>query len=124
MEQEKEKDIESIFDDAKEYVDARVEYVRLSAIEKGAKIFADLITNGTAVLCFTIALLFGTITLSLFLSDILGSYTRGFGCVAGLYLLVAVIVFFVKEKYLEPKLINIFIKKYFEKVADKDDEDK
>ncbi len=123
MEEHKEKDIEAIFLDAKEYIDTRIEYTRLSAVEKGAKIFADLITNGAVIICFILAFLFGTVTLALFLSDIMGSHTRGFGCVAGIYLILAIILFLIKDKFMEPGLVNLFIRKYFDKVADKDDDD-
>jgi hypothetical protein len=123
MEDNKEKGIEDIFLDAKEYIDTRIEYTRLSAVEKGAKIFADLITNGAVIICFILAFLFGTLTLALFLSDILGSHTRGFGCVAVIYLIMAIIFYLIKDKFLEPGLVNMFIRKYFDKVADKDDDD-
>lgn len=123
MEDNKEKGIESIFLDAKAYIDTRIEYIRLSAVEKGAKIFADLITNGAVIICFILAFLFGTFTLALFLSDVLGSYTRGFGCVAGIYVMLAIILFLIKDKFIEPSLVNLFIRKYFDKVADKDDDD-
>jgi DMSO/TMAO reductase YedYZ heme-binding membrane subunit len=123
MEENREKGIAAIFSDAKDYIDTRMEYLRLSAVEKGSKIFADLVTNATVIICFILAFLFGTFTLALFLSDILGSYTRGFGCVAAIYLVLSIIVYLIKDKYLEPGLINLFIRKYFDKLADKDDDD-
>ena len=123
MEEQKEKDIEAIFSDAKAYIDTRIEYTRLSAVEKGAKIFADLITNGAVIICFVLAFLFGTFTLALFLSDLLGSFTRGFGCVAGIYIILAIILYLIKDKFIEPGLVNLLIRKYFDKVADKDDDD-
>ncbi|RZK49015.1 MAG: phage holin family protein [Pedobacter sp.] len=122
MEDNKDKGIEEIFVDAKAYIDTRVEHTRLSAIAKGSKIFADLFTNVVVLICFILAFLFGTITLALFLSSLFGSYTQGFGCVAGIYLILAIVVFYTKDRYIEPKLINLFIKKYFDKVEDKDDE--
>ena len=122
MEENREKGIAAIFSDAKDYIDTRMEYLRLSAVEKGSKIFADLVTNATVIICFILAFLFGTFTLALFLSDILGSYTRGFGCVAAIYLVLAIIVYLIKDKYLEPGLVNLFIRKYFDKLADKDDD--
>ena len=122
MEENREKGISAIFSDAKDYIDTRMEYLRLSAVEKGSKIFADLVTNATVIICFILAFLFGTFTLALFLSDILGSYTRGFGCVAAIYLVLAIIVYLIKDKYLEPGLVNLFIRKYFDKLADKDDD--
>ncbi|RYF22295.1 MAG: phage holin family protein [Flavobacteriales bacterium] len=123
MEENKEKDIEDLYQDAKEYIDTRIEYTRLSLVEKGAKIIADLITNTTVVIGFVLAFLFASFTLALYLSDVLGSYTKGFGCVAGIYLLLSIIVFLTKDRYIEKILVNLFIRKYFEKVADKDDED-
>lgn len=123
MNENKEKDIEALLSDAKEYIDTRVEYTRLSVLEKASKIFADLITNAVVMICFILAFLFGTFTLALFLSAQLGSYTKGFGCVALIYLVLATIIYFAKEKYIEKRLINMMIRKYFEKVADKDDED-
>lgn len=123
MQENKEKGIEDLFEDAKSYVDTRVEYTRLYLVEKVSKIFADVVTNAAVVICFILAFLFGTFTLALFLSDVLGSYVRGFGCVAGIYVLLALIVYYTKEKYIEKAIINFTIRNYFNKLADKDEED-
>ena len=123
MEENKEKNLEDILSDAQAYIDTRVEYTKLSILEKASKMFADLITNAAVIVCFVLAFLFASITLALYLSDILGSYAAGFGCVAGIYLLLSIIVFLTKDKYIEKFLINIFIRKYFDKVADKDEDD-
>lgn len=123
MQENKEKTIEDLFEDAKDYIDTRVEYTRLYLVEKVSKIFADLVTNAAVIICFMLAFLFGTFTLALFLSDVLGSYTRGFGCVALIYILLALIVYYTKEKYIEKAIINFTIRNYFNKLADKDEEE-
>ncbi|WP_316840915.1 phage holin family protein [Pedobacter gandavensis] len=123
MQENKEKDLEGLVGDAKEYVNTRLEYTRLYLIERGSKMFADMVTNAAVAICFLLAFLFGTFTLALFLSDVLGSYTRGFGCVALIYLLLALIVYFAKEKYIEKAIINFTIRRYFNKLADKEEED-
>lgn len=123
MQENKEKGIEDLYEDAKIYIDTRVEYTRLYLVEKISKVFADVVTNATVILCFILAFLFGTITLALFLSDVLGSYARGFGCVSLIYVILALIVYFAKEKYIEKAIINFTIKNYFNKLADKDEED-
>ncbi len=123
MQEKKEKGIEDIFEDAKGYLEARVEYTRLYLVEKVSKIFADLVTNTVVIVCFILAFLFGSVTLALFLSDVLGSYTRGFGCVSLIYILLAVAVYLTKDKYIEKAIINIAIRKYFNKLADKEEED-
>ena len=123
MQENKEKGIEDLYEDAKIYIDTRVEYTRLYLVEKISKVFADVVTNATVILCFILAFLFGTVTLALFLSDVLGSYARGFGCVSLIYVILALIVYFAKEKYIEKAIINFTIKNYFNKLADKDEED-
>lgn len=123
MQENKEKGIEDLYDDARAYLDTKVEYTRLYLVEKLSKIFADIVTNLLVVICFVLAFLFATFTLALFLSDILGSYTQGFGCVAMLYVLLALIVYYTKDKYIEKAIINFTIKNYFNKLADKDDDE-
>lgn len=122
MEEKKEKNIEELVSDAKSYVDTRLEYIHLKSVEKGSKLFSDLITNTVVVVCFLLAFILGTITLALYLAEVFGSYVAGFGCVAGIYLLLSIIVFLTKDKFIEKILVNMFIKKYFDKIADKDDE--
>jgi hypothetical protein len=123
MEENKEKDLEDLLSDAKIYVDTRIEYVKLSAVEKGSKIFADLITSAAVIICFVLAFLFASFTLALYLSTVFGSYAAGFGCVAGVYLLLSIIVYITKDKFIERFLVNLFIRKYFDKVADKQEFD-
>lgn len=123
MEEKKEKNIEELVSDAKSYVDTRLEYIHLKSIEKGSKLFADLITNTVVVMCFLLAFLLGTLTLALYLSEVFGSYVAGFGCVAGIYLFLSIIVFLTKDKFIEKILVNMFIRKYFNKIADKHDEE-
>jgi protein-S-isoprenylcysteine O-methyltransferase Ste14 len=123
MQENKEKDIKDLFEDAKSYLDTRVEYTRLYLVEQASKIFADIVTNAAVIICFILAFLFGTVTLALFLSDVLGSYARGFGCVAVIYVLLALIVYYTKEKYIEKAIINFTIRNYFNKLADKEDDD-
>ena len=123
MQENKEKSIEDLLEDAKGYIDTRVEYTRLYLVEKISKIFADVVTNAVVIICFILAFLFGTLTLALFLSDVLGSSARGFGCVAVIYILLALVVYYTKEKYIEKAIINFTIRNYFNKLADKDEED-
>lgn len=123
MQENNDKSIEDLVDDAKGFLEARVEYTRLYLVEKVSKIFADLVTNTVVIVCFILAFLFGSVTLALFLSDVLGSYSGGFGCVSLIYIVLAIIVYLTKDKYIEKAIINMAIRKYFDKLADKEEED-
>ena len=122
MEEKKEKSVEEIFSEAKTYLETRVEYTRLFAIKKGSKVFADLITTVIVTVCFTLAFILGTVTLALFLSTIFHSYTAGFGAVALLYILLAIIVYLTKDNFIEKFIVNAMIKRHFRKFEE-DEED-
>ena len=124
MQENKDKSIEDLVDDAKGFLEARVEYTRLYLVEKASKIFADLVTSTAVIVCFILAFLFGSVTLALYLSDVLGSYAGGFGCVSLFYILLAIIVYLTKDKYIEKAIINVAIRKYFDKLADKEEDEK
>ncbi|GAA4204676.1 hypothetical protein GCM10022289_23000 [Pedobacter jeongneungensis] len=124
MQENKDKSIEDLLDDAKGFLEARVEYTRLYIVEKASKIFADLVTSTAVIVCFILAFLFGSVTLALYVSDLLGSYAGGFGCVSLFYILLAIIVYLTKDKYIEKAIINIAIRKYFDKLADKEEDEK
>lgn len=124
MQENKDKSIEDLVDDAKGFLEARVEYTRLYLVEKASKIFADLVTSTAVIVCFILAFLFGSVTLALYLSSVLGSYAGGFGCVSVFYILLAIIVYLTKDKYIEKAIINVAIRKYFDKLADKEEDEK
>lgn len=124
MQENKDKSIEDLVDDAKGFLEARVEYTRLYLVEKASKVFADLVTSTAVIVCFILAFLFGSVTLALYLSDVLGSYAGGFGCVSLFYILLAIIVYLTKDKYIEKAIINVAIRKYFDKLADKEEDEK
>ncbi|OYX93779.1 MAG: hypothetical protein B7Y76_11380, partial [Sphingobacteriia bacterium 35-40-5] len=66
------------------------------------------------VLVLTVlAFLFGSLALGFYLSEVLNNTYGGFLIVAGIYLLGAVILNSIKEKYLEKRIINLVIEKFF-----------
>jgi uncharacterized membrane protein len=123
MQENKEKTLEELFSDAKIYLETRAEYTRFYLLEKVSRLVADIITNTFMIICFILAFLFAIITLALFLGELLNSYAAGFGIVTLLLVLIAVVVMALKNK-VETAIINIAIKKYFTKLADKEDEEK
>lgn len=121
MEDNKEKNIEDLLEDAKGYVDTRVEYLHLKAVEKGTRLASSAISTTLLAFFGILTLLMGTLTLAYYLSSVFESYTAGFGCVAAIYLLLSIIILFTKDKIIDKMLVNIFIKKHFDKKTDEGD---
>jgi hypothetical protein len=123
MQENNQKSIEDIISDAKTYLETRVEYTRLYIVAKVSTIVADLVTNAVVIICFVLAFLFGSVTLAMFLSSVFDSFTAGFGSVALLYLLIAIGIT-VGKSSVEKAIANMAVRKYFNKIADKEEDEK
>lgn len=120
MQQKEDKTLGDLADETREYLDNKLEYLRMIVLERSAKLFADVLTQTAFIISGILAFLFGSVTLGLYLSDVLGSYTWGFGCVSLLYLFIAILVFATKDKHIEKWIVNFVIKKYFKKHAEQE----
>ena len=113
MMEEEEVDPQKLIDKVKEYVKVRSELSILSAVDKGTQLFANLLTDGLVLILIVLAGLFGSLALGFYLSELIGHSYAGFLIVAGIYLLAALILNSIKDKYLEKRIINTVIVKFF-----------
>jgi hypothetical protein len=100
-----------IIDQLKEYAETRLKLAKYSAIEGGTTLAASLIADVVTAFAMVLAFVFASITLGFYLADdVFKSNWEGFGCVAVIYLLLAVLIK-ANKKYLERPIVNAFIKK-------------
>ena len=111
--EEPEIDPKNIIHKVKEYIHIQTELSVLSAVDKGSKLFAGLLTDGLVLIFIALAGLFGSFALGFYLSEVLNNTYGGFLIVAGIYLLGAIVLNSVKENYLEKRIINLMIEKIF-----------
>ncbi|MBA3900443.1 MAG: phage holin family protein [Bacteroidetes bacterium] len=100
----------SLLEHIQDYINNRVELVKLMAIEKGA--FG--ISNAAAffILAFLglFFIIFLSITLAIGLSLLIGSSLIGFLIVTFIYLITAILLFYNKQKWMIEPISNTFIK--------------
>lgn len=101
-----------IIDQLTQYAEIRFKLAKLRAIEGGTSIAASIISDLAVMVCMVLAFIFASITLAFYLAEVFNSDWKGFGCVAVIYLLIAIIVK-VNKKMLERPIINGFIHKIF-----------
>lgn len=111
--EDKEVDPQEIAGKIKEYIRIRKDLAVLTSVEKGSQLFAGLFTDGLVLLLGLVAFLFGSLALGFYLSEILGDTYSGFLIVTGFYLLAALVLYLIKDKYLEKRIINTIISKFF-----------
>jgi hypothetical protein len=112
MEETKKEPQPPLIDQLKEYAEIRFKLAKYQAVDSGASIFASLIADVVVVMSMVAAFVFASFTLAFYLSELFQSYWEGFGCVALLYLLIAVIIK-VNKARIEKPLANAFVRKIF-----------
>lgn len=106
-----------------QYVNNRLQLFRLQAAEKAARLGALALVLVLIAGMVLFVLLFISIMAGYFFAELTGSLFYGFGIVTGFYLLVLVILLLVRRKYLEPFLVNTFIRIFLEKKNEQDEEE-
>ena len=101
-----------LLEQLKEYAETRIKLAKYQAIEGGTTIAASIIADIIAIVSMIFAFVFGSFTLAFYLSSVLGALWMGFGCVAILYLIIALALKYNK-KNLEKPIVNVFIQKIF-----------
>ncbi len=101
-----------ILDQLREYAETRIKLAKYQAIEGGTSIAASLLADLITIVSSVLAFIFASITLGFYLGSVFGADWMGFGCVAILYLAIALDIKYNK-KSLEKPIVNAFIQKIF-----------
>jgi hypothetical protein len=112
MEDSKETPPPPLFDQLKEYAETRIKLAKYQAIEGGTSIAASLIADVVALMSMLAAFVFASFTLAFYLGQVFESYWKGFGCVAIIYFIIA-IVMKINKRSLERPIVNTIIRKIF-----------
>ncbi len=114
MEQVKDEDVlGKAYDEVREYVNLRLELLKIETAEKSAKVTAYMISS--LILLFTgfFCLLFVSLVIGIYLSDYWGSYFTGFGLVGGFYVLMFLLILLFKKILIHRPVINAIIRLFF-----------
>lgn len=107
-----------LVDHLKDYLNVRLKILTLTISEVSAKVLASLVANGAMIFFLFLFLFFGSIAAGFGLGEWLGSIALGFAIVAGFYLLLGLIIWFAKAKWIEKPLVNMFIKQFLKNLSD------
>lgn len=94
--------------DIKEYLNLRIQLIRLNVTEKISVALSGFISGGLIAILYLLFCLFGSAALAFWLGAMFESYALGFVCVAGFYLVIA-IIFQAINKSFKSNLTDKFI---------------
>lgn len=106
----------------KEYVNIRVDVIKLSAAEKTSLVISNLVAGAIVAVVFLFFLVFASIAGALALSAWTGKPYSGFLIVAGIYLVAGLIVWRSKERLIRVPVMNNIIHQLFKhEITDEED---
>lgn len=111
--EELQENIEDIQDNAKAYVESTIAYYKLWGFKVAMKSTTLALKFILIGICLMIVLLFVSVAGALAIGNALGSYVFGFLIVAAIYLILALLLFMVKDKIVEGPILEKFSEIFF-----------
>jgi uncharacterized membrane protein len=105
----------------KEYVDTKVQHTKLLVAEKASRIISDLIARTVVLVLMVLFVLFASIALAFALAEWTGALWAGFLIVAGIYLLIVIIVWSGRERFIRVPVMNNIVKQLFSEESKEDE---
>lgn len=112
MEDQKDTQPQSLINQIKEYIELQIKIAKYKAIDGSSGVLASVIVGAVVALLAIFLILFASTALGFYLAEVLGSLWAGFSCVAGLYLILA-LIFSLNSKAIKASIADKMIRKIF-----------
>ena len=107
--------IEMLFERAEDYTRTTVELAKLHTVDKAADVMSSLLSRLAVSIVFAMFALLANIGLSIWIGELVGKLYYGFFIVSGFYLLISIILYINKDKWLKMPISNFIIIKMLKK---------
>ncbi|WP_396155472.1 competence protein [Flavobacterium macrobrachii] len=111
--EELKENVDSIQENAKAYLESSISYYKLWGFKVAMKSTTMILKFFLISICLMIFLLFISIAGAIALGEMMDSYPIGFLIVAGVYLVLALLLFLVKDKIVEGPILEKFSEIFF-----------
>ena len=105
--------VEDIQENAKAYIESSVAYYKLWGFKVAMKSTTLMLKFFLIAFCLMIVLLFISVAGAMAIGNLLHSYPFGFLIVAGVYLVLALLLFLIKDKIVEGPILEKFSEIFF-----------
>lgn len=103
--------VDMLYEKAKKYTETSAELLALKTVDKSADVLSSLITVVLIVIVVAMFTLFINVGLSLFIGTLLNEYYLGFIIISAFYLVLALVLYLFKDKFIKIPVTNLIIVK-------------
>lgn len=106
--------IEKLTDSAKEYIDMRIDSFKLRIVENLSLFVSKILYMLLLIIILGVAIAFIASALSLFIGNLLNSEAQGAIITAGIFILMAAVIFLIRKRLFINSMVKMFIPLFFE----------
>ncbi|WP_413999745.1 competence protein [Flavobacterium sp. W1B] len=104
---------ENIQEQFESYIESNLSYYKLKSFKMAMKSTTAIFKFVLILLCICMVLLFCSIALAFALGNYFDSYAYGFATVGGIYLVLTILLFFVRDRIVEGPILEKFSEIFF-----------
>jgi hypothetical protein len=104
--------IESLIGNSKEYVDTRLNLLKLKAVDKSSDLVSSVLSFLPLILTFVIVFILLNIGIALLIGDLLGKAYLGFLILTALYIITGLVLYSQRNKMFKVPFANMLIRKF------------
>jgi hypothetical protein len=101
--------IESLVEHVETYTRATVDLAKLHVVQKGSDILANIAVTIVLIVLSALVLVFISIGAALWIGELLGSAYYGFFIVAGFYLVLALLIYLMRDRIVKKPISDSII---------------
>lgn len=113
MLEELKENVDNIQENTKSYIETSLAYYKLWGFKVAMKSTTLMVKFFLIAFCLMIVLLFISIAGAFVFGEMFNSYPLGFLSVAGIYLVLAILLFFIKDRIVEGPILAKFSEIFF-----------
>jgi hypothetical protein len=115
---------EEFTDHIKDYINTRIDLIKLQVAEKTSKIIAGFIAGIAVAIVFLMFFLFVNISIAYLLGEWIGKIWAGFLIVSGLYLFLGIFIWTTRNKLIRIPIMNKMIETLFKNESEDEEDQK
>jgi ABC-type multidrug transport system fused ATPase/permease subunit len=98
----------------KNYIQTEIEIIKLNFAEKVSKILSNFLAIIILIWVLLLSILFASISLAFFIGERLGKMSIGFLVVSLIYLLIAMVSWYLRERLIRIPILNGILRQLFD----------
>jgi hypothetical protein len=103
--------VEALFEKTTDYLETKIELAKLQAVNKITDVVSSLVSRLIIMIIIILMVVVLNTGIALWLGEMMGKMYYGFFCVAGLYLLLALVLAACRHNWLKKPIGNRLVRK-------------